>query len=171
MHLNITNTPPQTGRLGLPMLHHVASSNKFNIKLLVRRDPSSYSDLPSNITTTQISLSDAPSLTATLSNIDAVVVFTSFAPHNDLDIVQLALINASIAAGVEFFVPSEWAPDTAGGNGATLFRIGPETLPPTPGIAMKRVVHNYLLARSGEGKIRFATVHAGNMLTSESLSI
>jgi len=85
-----------------------------------------------------------------------------------MDDIQLALIKAAIKAGVKFFIPSEWAPDTAGGNGATTLRIGPDTLPATPIIAMKRVVHNYLLARSSEGKIDFATLHAGNMLTSES---
>ena len=94
-----------------------------------------------------------------------MVVFTSFLPHHALDTTQLALIDAAIAAGVKFFIPSEWAPDTAGANGATLMRIGRDTLPPSPGVAAKRVVHNYLLARSGEGKIAFAMVHAGNSLT------
>jgi hypothetical protein len=91
------------------------------------------------------------------------------APYNDMDSVELKLINASMEAGVKFFVPSEWGPDTAGGNGATTYRIGPDTLPPTPIIGMKRVVHNYLLARSGEGKIDFATLHTGNMLLSKFL--
>jgi hypothetical protein len=98
-----------------------------------------------------------------------MVVFTSMAPFNDMDGVELKLINASMEAGVKFFVPSEWGPDTAGGNGATTYRIGPDTLPPTPIIGMKRAVHNYLLARSGEGKIDFATLHTGNMLLSKFL--
>jgi uncharacterized protein YbjT (DUF2867 family) len=135
----------------------------------VRRQPTSYNSLPSNITVKQIDLEDRSGLVDALTGIDAVVVFTSMAPHNDMDGVQIALINAAMKAGVKFFVPSEWAPDTAGGNGATPFRIGPDTLPPTPIIAMKRVVHNYLLARSGEGKIDFATLHTGNMLLSKSL--
>ncbi|KAH7069707.1 hypothetical protein BKA63DRAFT_606086 [Paraphoma chrysanthemicola] len=153
-----------TGNLGAQILKLVASAQAFNITLLVRREPASYNNLPSNIAVKQINLEDRSSLVSALTGIDAVVVFTSMAPHNSMDGVQLELINASIKAGVKFFIPSEWAPDTAGGNGATPLRIGPDTLPPTPIIAMKRVVHNYLLARSGEGKIDFATLHTGNML-------
>lgn len=96
-----------------------------------------------------------------------MVVFTSMSPYNDMDSVELELINASMKAGVKFFIPSEWGPDTAGANGATTFRMGPNTLPPSPIIGMKRAVHNYLLARSGEGKIDFATLHTGNMLLSK----
>ncbi|KAH7076377.1 hypothetical protein BKA63DRAFT_542384 [Paraphoma chrysanthemicola] len=153
-----------TGNLGAQILQLVASAQTFNITLLVRREPASYKNLPSNVTVKQIDLENRAGLVSALTGIDAVVVFTSMAPHNNMDGIQLELINAAIKAGVKFFVPSEWAPDTAGGNGATALRIGPNTLPPTPIIAMKRVVHNYLLARSAEGKIDFATLHTGNML-------
>ncbi|KAH7016585.1 hypothetical protein B0J12DRAFT_775502 [Macrophomina phaseolina] len=153
-----------TGRLGLQILHHVASSQKFTITLLVRREPASYKNLPSNVIVKQIDFAERSSLVNALVGNDAMVVFTSMAPHNDMDSVELELITASMKAGVKFFIPSEWGPDTAGGNGATTFRIGPDTLPPTPIIGMKRAVHNYLLARSGEGKIDFATLHTGNML-------
>ncbi|OAL45535.1 NAD(P)-binding protein [Pyrenochaeta sp. DS3sAY3a] len=153
-----------TGHLGGQILKHLASAQKFNITLLVRREPASYKNLPSGVTIKQVDLSERSSLISALAGNDAVVVFTSMAPYNNMDGVQLELINAAIEAGVKFFVPSEWAPDTVGGNGATTFRMGPNTLPPTPIIAMKRVVHNYLLARSAEGKITFATLHTGNML-------
>lgn len=145
----------------------MALSQEFSVTLLVRRDPASYNDLPSNITIKQIDFAERSTLVDALVGNDAVVVFTSMAPYNDMDSVELELINASMKAGVKFFVPSEWGPDTAGGNGATTFRIGPDTLPPTPIIGMKRAVHNYLLARSGEGKIDFATLHTGNMLLSK----
>lgn len=154
---------------GLQILHHLASTYKFTITLLVRREPASYRELPNNIAIKQIDLSSRSSLVHALIGNDAMVVFTSMAPYHDMDSVQLALINASIEAGVKFFVPSEWGPDTAGGNGATTFRIGPNTLPPTPIIGMKRAMHDYLLARSGEGKIDFATLHTGNMLLSRFL--
>jgi hypothetical protein len=94
-------------------------------------------------------------------------VFSNFNPGGDLDIIQIALINAAIEAGVKLYVPSEWAPDTAGGNGATIQRVGPNTLPPTPGIAAKRVIHNYLMVRSAENKIDFVTLHVGNLLISK----
>lgn len=159
----------QTGRLGLPILRHLASTQKFTITVLVRREPASYTKLPSNVIVKQIDLSDRANLVDALTGNDAVVVFTSMEPYNDMDGVELELINASMKAGVKFFVPSEWGPDTAGGNGATTFRIGPNTLPPSPVIGMKRAVHNYLLARSGEGKIDFAALYAGNMLLSKFL--
>jgi hypothetical protein len=135
----------------------------------VRRDPASYSNLPSNVIVKKIDFEDRSTLVDALKGNEAMVVFTSMAPFNDMDSVELELINAAMKAGVKFFIPSEWGPDTAGGNGATSFRIGPDTLPPTPIIGMKRAVHNYLLARSGEGKIDFATLHTGNMLLSKLL--
>lgn len=102
-----------------------------------------------------------------MTGADAVVVFIQFHPGGDLDIVQLALINAAIEAGVKLFVPSEWAPDTAGGNGATIARVGPNTLPPNPAIAAKRVIHNYLMARSAANQIDFVSLHVGNLLISK----
>jgi uncharacterized protein YbjT (DUF2867 family) len=112
-------------------------------------------------------LKDHKSLVEALTGADAVVVFTNFSPGGDLDTTQLALINAAIEAGVKLFVPSEWAPDTAGKNGATISRVGPNTLPPNPAVATKRVVHNYLLARSATGQIDFVTLHVGNLLISK----
>lgn len=115
----------------------------------------------------QVNLKDHDGLVKVFTGADAVVVFSQFGPGGDLDILELALINAAIDAGVKLFVPSEWAPDTAGGNEATVMRVGPNTLPPTPAVAPKRVVHNYLLARSSEGKIDFVSLHVGNLLISK----
>lgn len=65
---------------------------------------------------------------------------------------------------MKFFIPSEWAPDTAGGNGATGELIGAMTLPQTLVISMKRIVHNYPMARASERKIAFAASHPGVIL-------
>jgi uncharacterized protein YbjT (DUF2867 family) len=124
--------------------------------------------VPEGIPIVQVDLKDHKGLVEALTGADAVVVFTHFGPGGDLDIIEIALINAAIEAKVKLFVPSEWAPDTAGGNGATLERIGPNTLPPSPAIAPKRVVHNYLMSRSAEGKIDFVSLHVGNLLLSKS---
>lgn len=124
--------------------------------------------MPEGIPIVQVDLKDDKSLVKVLTGADAVVVFTHFVPVGELDIIKIALINAAIEAKVKLFVPSEWAPDTAGGNGATLERIGPNTLPPSPAVAPKRAVHNYLMCRSAESKIDFVSLHVGNLLLSQS---
>ncbi|OCL04614.1 NAD(P)-binding protein [Glonium stellatum] len=151
------------GRLGLPLLTALSTS-EFDITVLLRRPRSAYSFLPSSVRTASVDFTQHSTLVDTLSGQDAVVVVTQFVPGSDLDRLQLALIDAAIEAGVKLFIPSEWAPDTVGGNGASGELIGAMTLPPTPVIAMKRVVHNYLMARASEGKIAFATIHPGVIL-------
>lgn len=69
-------------------------------------------------------------------------------------------MNAAIEAGVKYFLPSEWALDTAGIMGSTSERYGP-TLPTNYVLAPKRVSHNYLLCRAAEGEIRFAALYPG----------
>ncbi|KAL7928657.1 NAD(P)-binding protein [Trichoderma chlorosporum] len=151
-------------RLGGEILQRMTATKKYDITFIGRKDPSEYKKIPEGIPIVQIDLKDHKSLVKALTGADAVIVFTRFGPGGDLDIVQLALINAAIEAGVKLFVPSEWAPDTAGAYAATTSRIGPNTLPPNPVVAPKRVTHNYLLARSAEGKIDFVSLHAGNLL-------
>ena len=79
--------------------------------------------------------------------------------------VEIALINAAIEAGVKFFIPSEWAPDSAGANVLEEQWIG-RTLRPNVVIAPKRSVHNYLMARAGQGKIAYAVVFTGVIIPS-----
>jgi hypothetical protein len=69
---------------------------------------------------------------------DAVIVFTRFAPGHFLAQKSLALIDAAIEAGVKYFLPSEWAMDTAGVMGSTEGLYGP-TLPTDMVLASKRV--------------------------------
>ncbi|EGR46940.1 uncharacterized protein TRIREDRAFT_109239 [Trichoderma reesei QM6a] len=153
------------GRLGSQIRPRVVATKKYDITFIGRKDPSEYrGKVPEGIPIVQVDLKDHKGLVEALTGADAVVVFTHFGPGGDLDIIEIALINAAIEAKVKLFVPSEWAPDTAGGNGATLERIGPNTLPPSPAIAPKRVVHNYLMSRSAEGKIDFVSLHVGNLL-------
>ncbi|KAH8124725.1 hypothetical protein LI328DRAFT_167071 [Trichoderma asperelloides] len=154
----------QGARLGSRVLLRIAALKKYDITFIGRKEPSEYKNVPEGIPIVQIDLKDHGSLVKALTGADAAVVFTQFNPGGDLDIVQIALINAAIEAGVKLFVPSEWAPDTAGGNGATIARIGPNTLPPNPAVASKRVVHNYLMARSAANQIDFVSLHVGNLL-------
>ncbi|KAL6898528.1 hypothetical protein GGI43DRAFT_78974 [Trichoderma evansii] len=154
----------QGARLGSRVLQRIAALKKYDIAFIGRKDPSEYKNVPEGIPVVQVDLKDHKSLVKALTGADAVIVFIQFHPGGDLDIVQLALINAAIEAGVKLFVPSEWAPDTAGGNGATIARVGPNTLPPNPAVAAKRVIHNYLMARSAANQIDFVTLHVGNLL-------
>ncbi|KAF2845163.1 NAD(P)-binding protein [Plenodomus tracheiphilus IPT5] len=150
-----------TGRFGLPILEKVLAAEKFNIKLLVRNDVSTYANLPPKLASVmQVDYSDHKTLVTHLQGQDAVIVFTSFVPGDELDRKQIALVNAAIDAGVKYFIPSEWAPDTAGIMGSSSRGPGP-TLPTDVVLAPKRVVHNYLLCRAAEGKIRFTVIYPG----------
>lgn len=141
----------------------VASAEHFRIKLLSRRQQSEVKS-PTNVSFQQVDVNNHKTLVEALLGQDALVVFTKFEPFSDLDILQLKLIDAAIEARVKLYVPSEWAPDTAGGNNATALRIGADTLPPNPVIAPKRVVHNYLFARSIEKRIDYAAIFPGYLL-------
>ncbi|KAF2019806.1 isoflavone reductase family protein [Aaosphaeria arxii CBS 175.79] len=150
-----------TGKVGLPLLEKVIATGNYNIRLLLRNPLSTYSGLPQGLSSIhQVDYTDQKSLADYLRGQDAVIVFTSFLPGNGLDTKHIALVNAAIDAGVKYFIPSEWALDTAGIMGSTVDRHGP-TLPTDIVLAPKRVSHNYLLCRAAEGKIRFAVVYPG----------
>jgi len=153
----------QTGKLGLPLLQPF-STTQFDITVLLRRPLSTYPSLPLPSALPLFDLTQHSTLIGALSGQDAVIMVTQFASGSGLDKLQLALVDAAIEASVKFLIPSEWAPDTAGGNGATGELIGAMTPPRTPVISIKRVVHNYLMARASEGKIAFAAIHPGVIL-------
>jgi hypothetical protein len=87
-------------------------------------------------------------------------VFCSFIPGIPFAQKHIALVNAAIEAGVKYFLPSEWALDTAGIVDSTPERYG-STLPTNYILAPKRVSHNYLLCRAAEKNINFAVVYPG----------
>lgn len=147
--------------MGLPMLERITAAGKFNIKLLVRNQISSYANIPKGVQSIhQVDYYDRKSLVEHLKNQDIVIVFTSFVPGNGLDRKQIALVNAAIDAGVKYFIPSEWAPDTAGRMGSVQDGHGP-TLPTDMVLAPKRVTHNYLLCRAAEKKLNFCVIYPG----------
>ena len=151
----------QTGPMGLPMLERITATGKFNIKLLVRNQISSYANIPKGVQSIhQVDYYDHKSLVEHLQGQDIVIVFTSFVPGNELDRKQIALVNAAIDAGVKYFIPSEWAPDTAGRMGSVQDGHGP-TLPTDMVLAPKRVTHNYLLCRAAEKKLNFCVIYPG----------
>ncbi|KAF2105648.1 isoflavone reductase family protein [Lophiotrema nucula] len=154
-----------TGKTGVPILERLLATKQFNIKLLVRNSIASYSDLPQNIPAHQVDYADHARLVDHLRGQDAVVVFCSFVPGSGFDTKHIALVNAAIEAGVKYFIPSEWALDTAGIMGSTSGRHGP-TLPTNMVLAPKRVSHNYMLCRAAEGKINFAAIYCGVLIES-----
>lgn len=148
-----------TSKLGLSLLQ-TFSTTQFDITVLLRRPLSTYPSSPLPSALPLFDLTQYSTHVGALSGQDAVAIVTQFASGSGLDKLQLALVDAAIEASVKFFIPSEWAPDTA----ATGVLIGAMTLPRTPVISMKRVVHSYLMARASEGKIAFATIHPGVIL-------
>ncbi|KAH8815287.1 isoflavone reductase family protein [Xylogone sp. PMI_703] len=155
-----------TGVTSVPVLKRVIASNKFSIKLLVRNPVSTYTSLPTQLSSVhQVDYGNHKVLVEHLRGQDAVVVFNSLFFGHQFDKKHIALVNAAIEAGVKYFVPSEWALDTAGDMGSTSEKMGP-TLPTNMVLAPKRVAHNYLLARVAEGKINFAAIYPGVLIES-----
>ncbi|EFY86036.1 isoflavone reductase family protein [Metarhizium acridum CQMa 102] len=151
----------QTGNNGKPLLDVVAASEKFKITLLVRKPPENYIDIvPDSVTVKQVDFQSHASLVAAFRGIDAVVSVVAFGPQSDIDVVEIGMINAAIEAGVKFFIPSEWAPDSAGANVTEDPWIG-RSLRPNAVLAPKRAVHNYLMARAAQNQIAFAVVYTG----------
>jgi uncharacterized protein YbjT (DUF2867 family) len=95
----------------------VAASAKFDITLLVRKPPANFTGVAHNsVTVKQVDFQSHTALLAAFRDIDAIVSVLTFAPKSYIDVLEIRMINAAIEAGVQFFIPSEWAPDTAGSN-------------------------------------------------------
>ncbi|EHK15228.1 uncharacterized protein TRIVIDRAFT_228270 [Trichoderma virens Gv29-8] len=150
-----------TGNNGKALLDLVAASEKFDITLLVRRPTANFrEEVPKSVKVKQVDFQSHASLVAAFQGIDAVVSVLKFAPQSNIDVVEIGMINAAIEAGVKFFIPSEWAPDTAGANASDGPWIG-KALRPNAVLAPKRAVHNYLMARASQNQIAFAAVYTG----------
>ncbi len=161
----------QTGKNGKPLLGIVAASGKFDITVLVRNPPANYTVIPKSVTVKQVDFQSHSALVSAFQGMDAVVSVLKFAPQSNIDVVEIGLINAAIEAGVKFFIPSEWAPDTAGANVTDGPWIG-RALRPNAVLAPKRAVHNYIMARAGQGQIAFAAVFTGVIIpASEQLDL
>ncbi|KIW24722.1 uncharacterized protein PV07_10417 [Cladophialophora immunda] len=98
-----------TGNLGLPVVQALLDAN-YSVTALTRKGSNSASKLPqsSNITVKEVDYSSVPDLTAALEGIKVVVSTLATTSVGE----QNPLIDASIAAGVERFLPSEFGSDT-----------------------------------------------------------
>lgn len=95
-----------SGDLGAPILQALISSGAFNVTVLTRA--SSKAQFAPSVKVIPVDYSSAPDLTAALTGQDAVVS----ALTTSAMITQVPLIEASIAAGVKRFIPSEFGSDT-----------------------------------------------------------
>ncbi|OAP58316.1 hypothetical protein AYL99_07406 [Fonsecaea erecta] len=98
-----------TGNLGLPLVKAFLDAN-YSVIALTRKGSSSASKLPqsSNLTVKEVDYTSVPDLTAALQGVKVVVSTLATASIGE----QNPLIDASVAAGVERFLPSEFGSDT-----------------------------------------------------------
>ncbi|KAF7865234.1 hypothetical protein EAF04_006211 [Stromatinia cepivora] len=100
-----------SGSLGRPILDILVQSNKFNITVLTRAGSTSTPQFPSSVTVLPVDFSSTPSLTSALQSqkIDAVISCVGSPGLQG----QTLLIDASVAAGVKRFLPSEFGSNLA----------------------------------------------------------
>ncbi|KAL4974218.1 hypothetical protein BDW66DRAFT_161391 [Aspergillus desertorum] len=104
----------QYGRVGQEVIDALVATKKHEILLLSRKDAPS-KPLPSSITWIKTDCGDVEGLAAILKGVHTVLSFvveqeTETSPVQSP--IQRRLIDASIAAGVKTFAPSEWASST-----------------------------------------------------------
>lgn len=132
------------GNIGTPILKQLLESNSFDVTVLTRE--TSTATFPSNVTVKKVNYEDVSSLTSALKGIDGVVSTLASVSLSS----QTKLIDASIAAGVQRFVPSEFGVDTQNENASKL-----------PVFTPKIEVQKYLKEKADEGKISYTLVFTG----------
>ncbi|KAF2139476.1 uncharacterized protein K452DRAFT_352678 [Aplosporella prunicola CBS 121167] len=103
-----------SGTLGKPLLQALINSKAFNVTVLSRK--SSTATFPDAVNVVHVDYASLPDLTNALKGQDAVV---SVLPTGAID-TQIPLIEASIAAGVKRFIPSDFGGDIGNPKAATL---------------------------------------------------
>jgi uncharacterized protein YbjT (DUF2867 family) len=103
-----------SGALGSRVLEALIDSAVFKITVLARK--SSEAQFPPSVQVVHVDYESIPELTAALTGQDAVVSTVGGAGTMS----QIPLIEASIAAGVKRFIPSEFGADAGNPNAAKL---------------------------------------------------
>lgn len=103
-----------SGDLGSPILQALIDSKAFEVTVLTRK--SSTAQFPTSVRVLHVDYSSVPDLTVALTGQDAVVSALAI----DAMDTQLPLVEASVAAGVKRFVPSEFGADTDNPNASKL---------------------------------------------------
>ncbi|KIY00487.1 uncharacterized protein Z520_04172 [Fonsecaea multimorphosa CBS 102226] len=106
-----------TGNIGLPVVKALLDAN-YSVIALTRKGSNSASKLPqsSNLAVKEVDYTSVPDLTAALEGVKVVVSTLATSSIGE----QNPLIDASIAAGVERFLPSEFGSDTCNPKTAAL---------------------------------------------------
>ncbi|KAH7383148.1 hypothetical protein BKA64DRAFT_697599 [Cadophora sp. MPI-SDFR-AT-0126] len=95
-----------SGQIASEILDVLVARNKHEILILSRK--AHESDSRPGVTWAQTDYSSVPQLTDILKGVDVVLSFG--AAHEDIgSVIQKALIDASVAAGVKRFAPNEWS--------------------------------------------------------------
>ncbi|KAJ4369254.1 hypothetical protein N0V83_006339 [Neocucurbitaria cava] len=103
-----------SGTLGTPILRALINSKAFNVTVLSRQ--SSDATFPDSVKVIHVDYTSLPDLTNALKDQDAVVSTLAGTATE----TQRPLIEASIAAGVKRFIPSEFSCDIDNPKAATL---------------------------------------------------
>jgi len=100
-----------TGTLGPAVLHALTASKKFNVTVGTR--DASKGSFPAGVKVVQIDYSSHESLVDAFKGQDAVVV--TIGNHNPalLEQIQMAVVDAAVAAGVSHIIPSNFGGDIA----------------------------------------------------------
>lgn len=112
--LLFTDILQASGDLGRAILHALIESRLFTITVLTRQESSAQFD-PS-LRVVRVDYTSVADLTAALTGQDAVVSVL----NSDTIETQLPLIEASLAAGVKRFIPSEFSANNGNPKAATL---------------------------------------------------
>jgi uncharacterized protein YbjT (DUF2867 family) len=129
--------------LGPLVVARLASSPQFSVTVLKREG--SKSTFPPNVSVKEVDYSSPSSLASALSGIDALV---SCLGTSGLEAPQLALADASIAAGVQRFLPSSYGCDLSNALGRKL-----------PNFQAKVKVEDYLIEKAGTTGLSYTFVY------------
>jgi len=134
-----------TGTLGSAVLEGLIASKKFNVTVGTR-DASS-SSFPAGINVVQIDYSSQPSLISAFKNQDAVVITIGTPDMALLEQIQMAVVDAAVAAGVSHIIPSNFGGDNISHR--------------NPAMEFKIRVEEHIEKLSSEGKISYTAIGTG----------
>jgi len=134
-----------TGTLGSAVLEGLIASKKFNVTVGTR-DASS-SSFPAGVKVVQIDYSSQASLVSAFKGEDAIIITIGNLNLALLEQLQMAVVDAAVAAGVSHIIPSNFGGDIVSHR--------------NPAMEFKIRVEEYLQKLSSEGKISYTAIATG----------
>lgn len=138
-----------SGNTGSAIIKALVTSNQFNVTALVREDKTAKPSFPNDVIIRQVDYSHPDSLRDALKGQDAVVSALNHAALGH----QRALLDASVSAGVQRFILSEYGSDT----------LNPKA-GPLPLFAPKKAEQKYVEELAAHGKISYTILINGPFL-------